>query len=88
MGLSECLVVEVFAGTGRVTACRKQLGMASSFGTDCVRHKQAMSQIVVADLTTEFGIDLLMRWLSNRFVIGIFLAPPCGSVSRARSIYL
>jgi hypothetical protein len=61
------VLVEIFAGTGRVTACLKQLGMSSSFGTDCVRHKQAMSQIVVADLTTESGIDLLMQWLSNRY---------------------
>ena len=42
VGLSECLVIEFFAGTGRVTACLKQLGMSSLFGTDCI---QAMSQI-------------------------------------------
>ena len=65
-------MVEIFAGTGRVTACLKQLGMSSSFGTDCVRHKQAMAQIVVADLTTEAGIELLMQWLSNPYVVGIF----------------
>ena len=47
-----------------------------------------MAQIVVADLTAESGIELLMRWLSNPFVIGIFLAPPCGTASRARSIPL
>jgi len=47
-----------------------------------------MAQIVVADLTTEAGIELLMQWLSNPYVVGIFLAPPCGSASRARSIPL
>ena len=62
--------------------------MCSSFGTDSVLHKQAMSQIVVADLTEDQGIDLLMQWLSNPYIVGIFLAPPCGSASRARSIPL
>ena len=71
-----------------MTACLKQLGMCSSSGTDSVRHKQAMSQNVVADLTEDQGIELLMQWLPNPYVVGIFLAPPCGSASRARSIPL
>ena len=80
------MIIEVFAGTGRVTACLKQFGMSSAFGTHHVRHKQAMAPIVLADLTTKAGVDLLTQWLSNRQVIGFFLAPPCGSASRARSI--
>ena len=87
-GLHECLVIEVFAGTGRVTVCLKQYGMTSAFGTDHVRHKQAMSQIAIADLTTKAGVELLMQWLSNPRVVGLFLAPPCGSASRARAIPL
>ena len=87
-GLNACLVIEIFAGTGRVTACLKQFGMKSAFGTDHVRHKQAMSQIALADLTSKAGIELLMQWLSNPQVVGLFLAPPCGSASRARAIPL
>ena len=86
MGLNECLIIEVFAGTGRVTAALKQLGLYSSLGTDCARHKQAVAPIVLADLSTESGVKLLMQWLENPNVVGIFLAPPCGSASRARSI--
>ena len=86
--LHDWLVVESFAGTGRVTACWKQFGLLSAFGTDHIRHKQAMAQIVLADLSTKAGIELLMQWLSNLNVIGIFLAPPCGSASRARAIPL
>ena len=82
------LVIEVFAGTGRVTACLKHFGMTSAFGTDHVRHKQAMSAIAIADLTKEAGVNLLMQWLSDRRVVGLFLAPPCGSASRARAIPL
>ena len=86
--LEDCLIIEVFAGTARVTACLKQLGVKSAFGTDHVRHKQAMAQVVTTDLTTRAGVELLMQWLSNPSVLGIFLAPPCGSASRARSIPL
>ena len=82
------MIEEVFAGTGRVTACLKQYGMTSAFGTDHVRHKQAMSAIAIADLTKKAGVNLLMQWLSDRRVVGLFLAPPCGSASRARAIPL
>ena len=51
-----------------------------------MRSKQAIAPIVLADLSTQAGIELLMQWLSNPNVVGIFLAPPCGSASRARSI--
>ena len=80
--------MEVSAGTSRVTAELKSFGMISAFGTDHIRHKQAMAPVAVADLTTDAGVSLLMQWLSNENVIGIFLAPPCGSASRARSIPL
>lgn len=88
VGLHECLIIEVFAGTGRVTAALKQLGLVSSFGTDHIRSKHAVAPLVLADLSTESGVELLMQWLSNPRVVGIFLAPPCGSASRARSIPL
>ena len=86
--IHECLVIEVFAGTGRVTACLKQFGMTSAFGTDHVRNKQAMAPIAIADLTKKAGVELLMQWLSDKRVLGLFLAPPRGSASRARAIPL
>ena len=62
--LQDCLVVEIFAGTARVTACLKQFGVLSAFGTDHI-HKHAMAQIAIADLTSKAGVELLMQWLSN-----------------------
>lgn len=47
-----------------------------------------MAQVVLADLCATEGFRLLFQWLSNQFVVGIFLAPPCGSASRARNIPL
>ena len=41
--LDECMIIEIFAGTGRVTAALKSLGMDGAFGTDHKRHKQAAS---------------------------------------------
>ena len=84
--IDQCLVIEIFAGTSRVTACLRQFGMASCFGTDHVKHRQA-APVVQADLT-QSGLDLLMQWLSNPYVVGFFFAPPCGASSRARSIPL
>jgi hypothetical protein len=86
--LENCLIVEIFAGSSRVTASLKQLGLRSSFGVDKVRSKNAMSTVVIADLTTPEGEELLMSWLNMPNVVGIFLAPPCGSASRARQIPL
>ena len=42
--------------------------------------------MTIADLTTRAGQELLFQWLSNEKVIGIFIAPPCGTASRARNI--
>ena len=81
-------MIEVFAGTAKVTACLRQLGLVSSFGTDHIKSKHATAPVVLADLTTQAGIDLLMQWLGDEYVVGIFLAPPCGTASRARSIPL
>lgn len=82
------MIVEIFAGTGRVTAQLKRYGLVNSFGTDHVKHKQSVAQTVLADLTTKAGVDLLFQWLSNEYVVGVHMAPPCGSASRARSIRL
>ena len=42
----------------------------------------------MCDFCTASGQDLLWSWLQNPFVVGIFLAPSCGSASRARQIPL
>ena len=86
--LSDCLIVEVFAGTGRVTASLRQMSLVSCFGVDHIRHKSAAAPIVVADLNTPQGERLLWSWLRNPLTVGVFLAPPCGSASRARQIPL
>ena len=69
------MIVEIFAGTAKVTAELRKIGMSSAFGTDHIRHKQAAAQVVVADLSTEEGVSLLMQWLADEHVVGLFIAP-------------
>ena len=87
--LEDCLIVEIFAGSSRATAALKQLGLKSSFGVDKARSKNAMSTVVIADLTTPEGeetFDELAEYcpMWSEF----FLLLPCGSASRARQIPL
>ena len=82
------MITEIFAGTARVTAELRKFGMVSAFGTDHLRHKQAAAQVVIADLTTDVGVNLPMQWLAGEHFVGVFIAPACGSASRGRSIPL
>lgn len=86
--LEEFVVIEIFAGTARVSSALRFYGMKSSFGVDHLRHRNACAPISIIDLTTKRGQKLLMQWMQNPRVIGLFLAPPCGMASRARSIRL
>ena len=82
------MVIEIFCGNTRVTACLKQFGLASCFGVDYIGSKQAASPVMLADLCDLQGITLLHQWLAHEYVVGIFLAPPCGWAPRARQIPL
>ena len=81
------LVVEVFCGSGRVTASLKSLGMAGSFGIDHKVNKSAAA-VKQLDLTLHEHQSMLFTWLKSPLVVGVFLAPPCGTCSIARSIKL
>ena len=79
------VVIELFAGSGRVTAALKALGVRSAFGVD---HKKlsTVAPIMIADLTTKAGQSLFMTWMNTPSLAGIFAAPPCGTCSLARNI--
>jgi hypothetical protein len=77
--------LEICAGSARVTSCLQHLGLKSSFGVDHKRQKNA-GRLLVADLTTEEGQALCWKWIKSPSCIGIFVAPPCGTCSRARGI--
>ena len=79
------VVIELFAGSGRVTAALKAADVRSAFGVD---HKRIshVAPIMIADLTTKAGQSLFMTWMEAPNLAGIFAAPPCGTCSLARNI--
>ena len=81
------VVLEFFAGTARVTAALRRLGFEGSQGVDHQQVSGAACPVLISDLTTASGQGLALQWLSSPHVIGIFLAPPCGTCSRAREKY-
>ena len=81
------VVIEIFCGSARITACMKALGFHASFGID---HKldKATSSAKRLDLTQVEQQRLLFQWLKSPLVAGVWLAPPCGTCSLARNIQL
>ena len=77
--------IEICAGSARVTSCLQHLGLSASFGVDHKLQKNA-GRVLVADLTSPDGQDLCNLWLSSPNLAGVFVAPPCGTCSRARGI--
>ena len=77
------VVIEVFCGSARVTAALRAVGIKSSFGVDHDVSK-AIAAFKQLDLTTQFGQQMLLTWLKSPMVVGIFIAPPCGTCSLAR----
>ena len=58
----EPFILEICAGTARVTSCLQALGLTSSFGVDHKRLKNA-GRVLVADLTTPEGQNLCWEWI-------------------------
>ncbi|CAE7283292.1 unnamed protein product [Symbiodinium sp. CCMP2592] len=79
------VVLEIFAGTARVTAALRRCGFVGAQGVDHVVVDHAACPVLLADLTTQEGQRLTMMWLSSPHVIGVFIAPPCGTSSRPDS---
>ena len=80
-------VIEVFCGSARVTACLKEVGLSQSFGVDHDVSK-ATSTAKRLDLTVKSDQDIFFQWMRSPLVVGLFIAPPCGTCSLARSIKL
>ena len=78
-------IIELCAGSARVTSCLQYFGLKSSFGVDHKRQRNS-GRLLTADLTTSEGQALCFQWLSSPNCMGIFAAPPCGTCSRARGI--
>ena len=80
--------MELFAGTGGVTACFKRHGFTNSIAVGKVRSQGSLVSIVQLDLTSYEQQQTVLHWIKHPGVKGVFLAPPCGTASAARQIKL
>ncbi|CAE7032315.1 unnamed protein product [Symbiodinium sp. CCMP2592] len=78
------LVIELFAGNGRVTACLKQLGLSAA-GVDRNPSK-SVSFCLPADLTSARGQKLCKEWLASPRLAGLFATPPAFTAANADAI--
>ena len=84
---SACPVVfEIFCGTARIAHALHSLGWSASQAVDHVQNPDAEARVLVADLSTREGQELMMFWMSCPYLVGVWLAPPCGTASLARLI--
>jgi len=81
----EPFIIEICAGSARVTSCLQSLGLPTSFGVDHKRQRNA-GRVLVADLTSDEGQQLCWSWIRSPSCMGVFCAPPCGTCSKARGI--
>jgi hypothetical protein len=78
--------VEVFAGTARLTAVIRQLGLRDSFGIDHKIHPKISGPVISLDLTSPTSFEYVLNLIKHPNCIYVHFAPPCGTASRARFI--
>lgn len=81
----EPFILEICAGSARVTSCLQALGLSASFGVVHKKQKHA-GRLLVADLTSAEGQALCWTWIKSPSCMGVFCAPPCRTCSKARGI--
>ena len=80
------LLLDVFSGTAGVAAAFIQLG-GEALGLDhVVDKKRVKGPVAKVDLCKRESQELVFKWLDDRKIDGVMLAPPCGTSSRAREI--
>ena len=84
--LEDLVFIEIFSGSGGLTAEVRKRGLISSVGVDCSISKQVKSPTVRLDLTTAGSQALLIDMLGQPTVVRFHAAPLCGTASLAREI--
>ena len=86
--LQGCWILEVFAGTAGMVAAAAAEGLVRSVGIDHVRLASRRGKVIQLDLLLASHRQLLWKWLRAPGLVAVWLAPPCGTASRAREIPL
>ena len=83
---TELYFIEVFCGTGRLTATVRKAGIRDAFGIDHIIHPKLRAPALKLNLCTDEGLCLFYKCLEEEHLIWVHFAPPCGTSSRARNI--
>ena len=83
--LQDLLVLEICAGTARLTKTVRAKGMRG-LAIDKSKSRTCGTDILILDLTLEHDINLLLQIISAEAgrIILVFISPPCGTASKAR----
>ena len=84
--IHDLFCIEVFSGTGRLTAVLQTLGARGSFGVDHKSPRQVTSPLLHLDLLQDTQLELLKELMASPLCVYAHFAPPCGASSRARLI--
>ena len=84
--IQDLFCIEIFAGTGRLTAAIKALGLRNNFGVDLKLPPKFRSPIVKYDLLNSEHAAIVKSLIAQPECIFIHYAPSCGTSSRARLI--
>ena len=79
--ISEVFALETFAGTARLTACLRSLGLVDSVGIDCAMPTRLNGPIIKLDLLQPSQLQLVKDLIINRACAYVHFAPPCGTAS-------
>ena len=82
----ELFAIEIFAGTSRVTASLRQLGLRDSFGVDHIVSNHLAAPVLQLDLLKPECLQFVEQMILETACIYVHFAPPCGTASRARFI--
>ena len=83
---SQALILEIFCGSGGVTATFKRNGFTNSLAIDKHKCKGAKASTLTLHLTDENSHRMVLDWIRHPNALAVFLAPPCGTCSLARLI--
>lgn len=84
---SHAVILELCCGTAGLSASFKRLGF-DTIAVDKHVPKTPKASVTKLDLTQFSTQQLVLEWIKMPQVKAVFIAPPCGTASKARTIHL